>query len=109
MRIEVRHYMDASGKDLFQAWVDSLRDTRGKIAILRRVDRLELGNAGDHAPCRDGVWELRIDQGPGYRIYIGNDGEAIVVLLGGGNKDTQQRDIARAIAAWNDYKRRRSR
>jgi putative addiction module killer protein len=71
------------------------------------VDRLELGNAGDHAACRDGVWEMRIDQGPGYRVYIAKDGNAIVLLLGGGIKDTQQRDIERAVSAWNDYKRRR--
>ena len=107
MRMDVRHYIDATGKDLFQRWFDSLRDPRGRIAILRRVDRLELGNAGDHAACRDGVWEMRIDQGPGYRVYIAKDGNAIVLLLGGGIKDTQQRDIDRAVTAWNDYKRRR--
>ena len=107
MRMDVRHYIDATGKDLSQRWFDSLRDPRGRIAILRRVDRLELGNAGDHAACRDGVWEMRIDQGPGYRVYIAKDGIAIVLLLGGGIKDTQQRDIDRAVTAWNDYKRRR--
>ena len=105
--MEVRHYLSASDKDLYQEWFDSLRDTRGKIAILRRVDRLENGNPGDHASCRDGVWEMRIDQGPGYRVYYGKDGEEVALLLGGGHKDSQDRDIDRAVAAWEDYKQRK--
>lgn len=104
--MDVLHYVDTSGKDVFQAWLDRLRDTRGKIAVLRRIDRMAACSLGDHAFCRDGVWELRIDCGPGYRVYYAWDGDRVVVLLAGGDKATQARDIARAIGAWNDYKRR---
>ena len=64
---EIRHYLTSEGKDLFLEWHRKIRDTR--IAIDRRISRIELGNFGDHKFCRDGVWELRIDVGPGYRVY----------------------------------------
>ena len=105
--MEVRHYIDGSGRDPFQDWLESLRDVRGQIAVLRRVDRLENDNPGDHAYCRGGVWEMRIDQGPGYRVYFGRDGHAFVVLVAGGDKASQGRDIERAIAAWQDYNKRK--
>jgi len=104
---EVRHYLTPAGRDPYQAWLESLRDLQGKIAIVRRVDRLEIGNPGDHAFCREGVWELRIDHGPGYRVHYGTDGHRIVLLLGGGDKDSQARDIERAVAAWRDYEQRK--
>jgi len=104
---EVRHYLTPAGRDPYQAWLESLRDVRGKVAIVRRVDRLELGNPGDHAFCRDGVWEFRIDVGPGCRVYYGNDGGRVVLLLGGGAKGSQDRDIERAVAAWRDYEHRK--
>ena len=104
--MEVRHYLNGSGRDLYQEWLESLRDMRGRVAIIRRVDRLENNNPGDHAFCRDGVWEMRIDQGPGYRVYYGRNGEDIVLLLGGGDKNSQERDINRAVAAWQDYRQR---
>lgn len=107
--MQIFHYLDAIGRDIYQAWLEDLRDMKGKIAIVRRVDRLEHGNPGDHAYCRDGVWEMRIDQGPGYRIYYGRDGDAIVVLLGGGDKSSQARDINNAATAWNDYRQRKRR
>jgi len=83
---EIRHYLTKDGHDLFQQWREGLRDRRASIAIDRRVNRMELDNFGDHKFCRDGVWELRIDHGPGYRVYYGMDGEQIVLLLCGGDK-----------------------
>ena len=105
MPVELRHYITPWGSDPYRRWLEDLRDTRGKLAILRRIDRLENDNPGDHALCREGVWELRIDVGPGYRVYFGKAGNA-VVLLGAGDKDAQWRDLDRAIEAWQDYKRR---
>jgi len=66
---EIRHYLTRSEKDVFMEWRRQLRDTKAKIAVDRRINRMELGNFGDCRFCRDGVWELRIDVGPGYRIY----------------------------------------
>lgn len=68
--MQVLHYVDPGGNDLYQDWLDGLRDTSGRVAIQRRVDRIaETGNLGSHGFCRDGVWELKIDVGPGYRVY----------------------------------------
>jgi putative addiction module killer protein len=72
----------------------------------RRVDRLMSGNFGDHRFCRDGVWELRIDMGPGYRVYYAHAEQTIVLLRCGGDKRTQDADINRAVAYWQDYQRR---
>ena len=63
--MELRHYLTASGKDPFQQWMDGLKDLKGRIVIQRRIDRVANGNFGDHKFCQDGVWELRIDFGPG--------------------------------------------
>ena len=65
--MEIRHYVTASGRDLFQEWLDDLGDLKGRVIIQRRIDRILKGNLGDHKFCEDGVWELRIDFGPGYR------------------------------------------
>jgi putative addiction module killer protein len=104
--MEIRHYLDPCGRDHYQRWFDGLRDLRGRIAILRRVQRLELAHFGDCRDCREGVRELRIDIGPGYRVYFAREGGVVVVLLGGGDKDSQERDIERAVDAWRDYRRR---
>ena len=104
--MEVRHYLDPQGRDVYQAWVDGLKDQVGRKAVVRRVLRIELGNFGDHKFVRDGVSELRIDVGPGYRLYYAQDGDRVVLLLCGGDKGTQQRDIERAVACWHDYQRR---
>lgn len=101
--MEIRHYLTEDGTDIYAAWFDSLRDIRGKVSITRRIDRMAQGNFGDHKHCRDGVWELRVDVGPGYRVYYGLDGDILVLLLCGGDKSTQTRDIARAARYWNDY------
>ena len=77
-------------------WLKRLRDSKAKVAVLRRVTRVELGNFGDHKFCRDGVSELRIDVWPGYRLYYAVSGHRVVLLLCGGDKGSQSRDIARA-------------
>jgi putative addiction module killer protein len=103
---EIRHYLTRSEKDVFMEWRRQLRDTGAKIAVDRRINRLELGNFGDHKFCRDGVWELRIDIGPGYRVYYAIAGTQVVLLLSGGNKRTQDADIDRACAYWLDWQER---
>ena len=104
---EISHYLTPEGKDIFLEWQLSLRDTKARIAIDRRINRIELGNFGDHKFCRDGVWELRIDIGPGYRVYFGKDGERLVILLAGGTKKRQHADIESAHTLWAEYKRRK--
>jgi putative addiction module killer protein len=100
---EIRHYLALNGKDLFSEWRESIRDGQAKIAIDRRINRMELENFGDHRFCRDGVWELRIDVGPGYRVYYGIAGAKIILLLLGGDKRTQDADIDRACAYWREW------
>jgi putative addiction module killer protein len=90
---EIRHYLSQSEKDVFMDWRRQLRDMKAKIAIDRRIIRMELGNFGDHRFCRDGVWELRIDVGTGYRIYYAIAGTQVVLLLCAGDKRTQDADI----------------
>ena len=103
----IEHYLTSGEqKDLYIDWLKRLRDSQAKIAVVRRVARVELGNFGDHKFCRDGIWELRIDAGPGYRVYYALSGQRIVLLLCGGDKRTQDADIARAAAYWQDWQRR---
>lgn len=102
---EIRHYITDDGRDVYADWRDEVKDIKAKIAIDRRVYRLELGNFGDHKPCRDGVWELRIDVGPGYRVYYAQAGKTVVLLLCGGSKRSQDADIALACAYWKDWQR----
>lgn len=82
----------------FAKWLDGLRDTRARAKILVRLRRLSLGNFGDWKPVGEGVSELRIDYGPGYRIYLTRRGKAVIILLAGGTKKSQNRDITRAIS-----------
>jgi len=104
--MDIRHYATESGNDLFQDWLDALADLKARAAILRRVDRLVLGNFGDCKFCRDGVWELRVDVGPGYRAYYARSGRTVILLLCGGSKRTQAKDITAAVQYWADYRRR---
>lgn len=103
---EIRHYLTSEEKDVYLDWLRKQRDTTARIAIDRRVIRVEQGNFGDHKFCRDGVWELRIDVGAGYRIYYATAGKQIVLLLCGGDKRTQDTDINRACEHWRDWQRR---
>lgn len=84
--------------EVFAKWLDGLRDARAKARILLRLRRLSLGNFGDWKPVGDSVSELRIDYGPGYRVYLTRRGNSVVILLAGGIKKSQSRDIKRAIA-----------
>jgi putative addiction module killer protein len=106
--MEIRHYLTASGRDLFQSWLDDLRDIRARVAIQRRIDRLAAGNFGDHKFCRDGISELRIDVGAGYRVYYAKVGQTVMLIVCGGDKRTQTADIERAVKYWADYQRRLS-
>ncbi|MBI5549688.1 MAG: type II toxin-antitoxin system RelE/ParE family toxin [Deltaproteobacteria bacterium] len=99
-------YEDARGSVPFRAWIDSLKDVRVKAKIDARLLRLRLGNFGDAKPVGDGVCELRIDHGPGYRIYYGLDGARLVVLLAGGDKASQRADITKAKTYWASYRGR---
>ena len=104
--MEIVHYTAEDGVDLYQSWVDSLRDNRAKIAVLRRIDRAALGNFGDHKACRGGVSEMRVDVGAGYRVYYFQHGQTLVVLLCGGDKRTQDADISKAVSYRADFLRR---
>jgi len=103
---EIRHYLTAEGKDPVLEWLKQLRDPIAKVQIVKRINRLEQGNFGDHRFCREGVWELRVDTGAGYRLYYARAGEQIVLLLCGGDKRTQDADIDRAVKFWQDWQRR---
>lgn len=108
MAYSIRHYLTDSGRDPFQQWFDGLADRSGRKAITRRLNRAETGNFGDHAHCRGGVREMRIDMGPGYRVYFALSSQTEVLLLCGGDKHAQSRDIARACDFWKDFRRRAS-
>ncbi len=104
--IEVLRYVSGSGRDLIGQWLEGLQDVRAAARIVVRIDRLAAGNFGDCKPLRDGVWELRIDYGPGYRVYYAMTERTCVLLLCGGDKRKQAADIKRAVEYWNDFKRR---
>lgn len=81
----------------FSKWIDDLRDIRARARVQARIERLAVGHAGDAKPMGEGVSELRIDYGPGYRVYFKKQGRSVVVLLAGGDKKTQSRDIKTAL------------
>jgi putative addiction module killer protein len=103
---DIRDYITPSGKDVYLEWRRKLRDHQAGEALDRRLFRVRLGNFGDHKYLRDGVSELRINIGPGYRLYYAVDGDKIVLLLCGGDKSTQNSDIDRACAYWQDWQSR---
>ena len=98
----VREYLTADGKNPFRQWLDRL-DVKTRARIQARVLRFSTGNLGDHKGVGLGVWEARVMFGPGYRIYFGRDGRALIVLLVGGDKASQAHDISTAQAHWRDY------
>jgi putative addiction module killer protein len=89
--------------ELFSKWLLKLKDTRAKVSILRRIKRITQGNFGDHKSVGDNVSELRITTGAGYRVYYTKRGEQIVILLIGGDKSTQSKDIEKAKALVKEY------
>jgi putative addiction module killer protein len=105
--MQVLHYLDSRGHDVYQDWLDRVRDMTGRVAVQRRIDRIvDTGNLGSHDFCRDGVWELKIDVGPGYRVYYVEVKKTVVLLLCGGIKRSQERDITQAVKYWKDYQQR---
>ncbi len=104
--IEIRHYVNRVGKDVFDDWLTQLGDARAQAKIAIRINRLAAGNFGDCKSLRQGLFELRIDWGPGYRVYYGMIGRDCVLLLCGGDKRKQSADIERALEYLKDYKER---
>lgn len=106
---ELKRYRSAAGDEPFTQWLAHLADRQARARILARIERLEIGNFGDCKPLRDGVSELRIDWGPGYRVYFGRDGRTVIVLLCGGDKRKQEADIKWATQLWQEYENRKKR
>ncbi len=103
---EVEIYLDRNGNAPFSEWLNNLSDIKGKAKVRERIARLRLVNMGDCEVIGEGVSELRIHYGPGYRVYFGQEGKKIVVLLLAGAKRTQKKDIKAAKQYWKDYKER---
>lgn len=103
---KLRYYSNRQGRELFKEWLDSLADNMAKARVAARLIRLENGNFGDCKPLSDGVWELRIDWGPGYRVYYAIDGKKVILLCHGGDKRKQTKDIQEAIKRWKDWQTR---
>jgi putative addiction module killer protein len=104
--VEILRYVTSSGKDVFGEWLAELYDDRAAAKVAVRINRLAAGNFGDCKPLKEGVWELRIDWGPGYPVYYAMAGRTCVLLLCGGDKRKQSADIKRAIEHWKDYQKR---
>ncbi len=106
--LQIVEYEDSDGGRPFFKWFGRL-NTAAALKIRTALARIEAGNLSSLKAIGRGVSEIRVDFGPGYRIYLGRDGERLVVLLGGGTKKRQQRDIEQAIECWRDYKARKPR
>lgn len=105
---EILQYQDEAGRIPFQEWMEHLRDKQAKVRIAARLRQVENGNLGDWKPAGEGVMELRVHVGAGYRVYCGPYGQRWIVLLCGGDKSGQSKDIERAKAFWSEWKRRQS-
>lgn len=104
--IKIQFYVSPNGKNAVASWLDSLsRLNRNRIAA--RLDRIAMGNLGDYKAVGDGVFEFRFDFATGYRIYFAWDGKEIILLLQGGDKSTQNKDIRKAKERWQDYQKRK--
>src|ERR1051326_8973090 len=101
--LELRYYVSETGESPFAEWFGSL-DPIARARVATALARIEQGNLSNVKPVGQGVFEYRIDFGPGYRVYFGHDGPTLVILLTGGTKKRQQRDIDEAHACWQDYK-----
>lgn len=104
--VEVQQYLDPTGRNPFAEWFDGL-NAQAAAKVGTAITRIGLGNFSSVKGVGAGVYESKLDFGPGYRIYFGKDGETLVILLGGGTKKRQNRDIEDAVARWQDYKRRK--
>ncbi len=104
--LDIRYYLARDGRSPFEHWFESLDPTaRAKVTVA--IARLGQGNLSNVKGVGEGVLEYRINFGPGYRVYFGRDGEALVILLTGGTKKRQQRDVEAAIGFWADYRQRK--
>ena len=103
----IEMYVTRTGSVPFEEWLLRLRDARARARIRARLARVQLGNLGDAHAVGGGVWELRIDYGPGYRVYYAQSGPATLLLLCGGDKTTQAADIRQAQTYWTEYQERR--
>lgn len=108
LMLELRYYLASDGVSPFESWFGDL-DATAAAKVSVALVRLEQGNLSNAKAVGEGVLEYRIDWGPGYRVYFGRDGDVLVILLTGGAKKRQQRDIDAAKAHWADYKRRKPR
>ena len=105
--IVIREYLDPNGRSPFEKWFEGLNaPAASKVTVA--LARIEQGNFSNAKGVGSGVYEHRIDFGPGYRIYFGKDGETIVILLGGGTKSRQRKDLLNAQDCWNDHKKRKA-
>lgn len=104
--MRLRTYTTSAGRRPFEEWLSALADRQARARIAARLARIEAGNLGDCKPLRDGVQELRIDYGPGYRLYLSRQGPVLVLLLCASDKGGQARAIAQAIEYLNDWKQR---
>ena len=104
--MELRNYVSPDGQDLFDGWFAAL-DPQAKAKITARLVRMKNGNFSNVKGVGEGVFEKKIDWGPGYRIYFGKDGKALIILLGGGSKARQDRDIQNVRERWKEYARRK--
>lgn len=101
---QIELYVTSEGESPFEEWLTELKDSKARAKIRVRLDRLGLGNFGDCKSVGSGIFELRVDFGPGYRVYLGQAGDTVVVLLCGGDKSSQTKDIKNANKFWADYK-----
>jgi putative addiction module killer protein len=104
LMLDIRYYVASGGHQPFAKWFADL-DPVARAKVTRALARMEQGNLSNVKSVGEGVLEYKIDFGPGYRVYFGRDGEVLVILLTGGTKKRQQRDIDAAIAYWQDYKK----
>jgi putative addiction module killer protein len=104
--IDIREYIDPGGRSRYRIWFDRL-NSQAAAKVATALSRLASGNFSNMKGVGSGLFEYKVDFGPGYRIYFGKDGERLVILLGGGSKSRQQVDIAAALAGWQEYKRRK--
>ncbi len=107
LMVTIKEYLDSSGRSPFGRWFEEL-NAPAAAKVTAALVRIEQGNFSNTKSLGGGVLESRIDFGPGYRIYFGKDGDAIVILLGGGTKKSQTKDILAAQERWNDYKKRKA-
>jgi putative addiction module killer protein len=104
--MELLEYLEATGRSPFGRWFEGL-DAHAAAKVTVALTRLKQGNLSNVKGVGEGVFEYRIDFGPGYRLYFGRDGESLIILVGGGTKARQHRDVASAKVRWADYKRRK--